>query len=246
MLLKRLREEVLEANLELVRRGLVLYTFGNASGVDREQGLVVIKPSGVDYDELKPEDMVITDLQGKIVEGSLRPSSDLDTHTLLYREFAGIGSVVHTHSEFATSFAQAGLPIPPLGTTHADYFYGPVPVTAPLTDAAIAGRYVHETGLAIVERFKAHRGANGEPAEPAIDPLAVPACLVAGHAPFAWGRTPYDAAHNAVVLEAVARMAYRTLTLQHEAAEVSQALLDRHYFRKHGPDATYGQAKTKS
>jgi L-ribulose-5-phosphate 4-epimerase len=240
MLLKELREEVLEANLELVRRGLVLYTFGNASGIDREQGLVVIKPSGVDYDELKPSQLVVTDLNGKIVEGDLRPSSDLDTHTLLYREFPTIGAVVHTHSEFATSFAQAGLPIPPLGTTHADYFYGPVPVTAPLTDEAIGGRYVHETGLAIVERFKAH----GD--EPAIDPLAVPACLVAGHAPFAWGRTPHDAAHNAVVLEAVAKMAYNTLTLKHEAAEVSQALLDRHYFRKHGANATYGQSTPKS
>jgi L-ribulose-5-phosphate 4-epimerase len=240
MLLKELREEVLEANLELVRRGLVLYTFGNASGIDREQGLVVIKPSGVDYDELKPSQLVVTDLNGKIVEGDLRPSSDLDTHTLLYREFPTIGAVVHTHSEFATSFAQAGLPIPPLGTTHADYFYGPVPVTAPLSDEAIGGRYVHETGLAIVERFKAH----GD--QPAIDPLAVPACLVAGHAPFAWGRNPHDAAHNAVVLEAVARMAYRTLTLKHEAAEVSQALLDRHYFRKHGANATYGQSSTKS
>jgi L-ribulose-5-phosphate 4-epimerase len=240
MLLKELREEVLEANLELVRRGLVLYTFGNASGIDREQGLVVIKPSGVDYDELKPSQLVVTDLNGKIVEGDLRPSSDLDTHTLLYREFPTIGAVVHTHSEFATSFAQAGLPIPPLGTTHADYFYGPVPVTAPLTDEAIGGRYVHETGLAIVERFKAH----GD--EPAIDPLAVPACLVAGHAPFAWGRTPHDAAHNAVVLEAVAKMAYNTLTLKHEAAEVSQALLDRHYFRKHGANASYGQSTPKS
>jgi L-ribulose-5-phosphate 4-epimerase len=240
MLLKQLREEVLEANLELVRRGLVLYTFGNASGVDREQGLVVIKPSGVDYDQLRSSHMVVTDLNGNIVEGDLRPSSDLDTHTLLYREFPSIGAVVHTHSEFATSFAQAGLPIPPLGTTHADYFYGPVPVTAPLTDEAIAGRYVHETGLAIVERFRAHGS------EPAIDPLAIPACLVAGHAPFAWGRTPHDAAHNAVVLEAVAKMAYRTLTLKHEAAEVSQALLDRHYFRKHGANATYGQSTPRS
>ena len=240
MLLKELREQVLEANLELVRRGLVLYTFGNASGVDREQGLVVIKPSGVEYDHLKTSHMVVTDLNGKIVEGDLRPSSDLDTHTLLYREFPTIGAVVHTHSEYATSFAQAGLPIPPLGTTHADYFYGPVPVTAPLTDEAIGGRYVHETGLAIVERFKAH----GD--DPAIDPLAVPACLVAGHAPFAWGRTPHDAAHNAVVLEAVARMAYRTLVLKSEAAEVSQALLDRHYFRKHGANATYGQSTAKS
>ena len=231
MLLKKLREEVLEANLELVKRGLVLYTFGNASGVDREQGLVVIKPSGVDYDELKPEHMVVTDLDGNIVEGTLKPSSDLDTHTLLYREFTEIGAVVHTHSEFATSFAQAGMPIPAFGTTHADYFYGPVPVTPPLSDEAIGGRYVHETGLAIVARFR----------EGGIDPLAVPACLVNGHAPFAWGRTPHDAAHNAVVLEAVARMAYRTISLAANVEGVSQALLDRHYFRKHGAKATYGQ-----
>jgi L-ribulose-5-phosphate 4-epimerase len=230
--LKQLREEVLEANLEIVRRGLVLYTFGNASGVDRERGLVVIKPSGVDYDKLRPEDMVVTDLQGKIVEGDLRPSSDLDTHTLLYREFPQIGAIVHTHSEYATSFAQAGLPIPALGTTHADYFYGPVPVTAPLSDEAIAGRYVHETGAAIVEHFRAA----------SIDPMAVPACLVAGHAPFAWGRNAHDAAHNAVVLEAVARMAFRTILLNANAG-VSQALLDRHYFRKHGAAATYGQLK---
>jgi L-ribulose-5-phosphate 4-epimerase len=235
MLLEKLREEVLEANLELLRHGLVLYTFGNASGIDREQGLVVIKPSGVAYDEMKPEHMVVTDLEGKIVEGTLRPSSDLDTHTLLYREFSEIGGVVHTHSEFATSFAQARLPIPALGTTHADYFYGPVPVTLPLSDEAIGGRYVHETGLAIVARFKGESGS-----EP-IDPKAVPACLVAGHAPFVWGKTPYDAAHNAVVLEAVARMAYRTVSLEANSAEVSQALLDKHYFRKHGKDATYGQ-----
>jgi len=235
MLLQTLREEVLEANLELVRRGLVLYTFGNASGVDRQQGLVVIKPSGVDYDDLRPEDMVITDLDGVLVEGTLRPSSDLDTHTLLYREFPAIGAVVHTHSEFATSFAQAGMPIPAFGTTHADYFHGAVPVTAPLSDEAIQGRYVHETGLAIVARFLHH------PHEQPIDPMATPACLVAGHAPFAWGKNPHDAAHNAVVLESVARMAYRTLALKSDAACVSQALLDRHYFRKHGTTATYGQ-----
>ena len=235
MLLADLRAQVLEANLELVKRGLVLYTFGNASGVDREQGLVVIKPSGVDYDELRPEHMVVTDLDGKIIEGNLRPSSDLDTHTLLYREFPQIGAVVHTHSEFATSFAQAGMPIPAFGTTHADYFYGPVPVTEPLSDQAIQGRYVHETGIAIVRRFKGLAGHG------ALDPLAVPACLVAGHAPFAWGRTPHDAAHNAVVLEAVAKMAYRTITLKADASVVSQSLLDRHYFRKHGANATYGQ-----
>jgi L-ribulose-5-phosphate 4-epimerase len=231
MLLKELRTAVLEANLELVKQGLVLYTFGNASGVDREQGLVVIKPSGVDYDDLRPEHMVVTDLDGKIVEGKLKPSSDLDTHTLLYREFKTIGAVVHTHSEFATSFAQAGMAIPALGTTHADYFYGPVPCTKPLTDAAIGGRYVHETGMAIVEEF------NGK----GIDPLAVPACLVAGHAPFAWGANAHDAAHNAVVLEYCAKMAFKTLTLKAEASVVTQALLDRHYFRKHGPKATYGQ-----
>lgn len=233
MRLQTLREEVLEANLELVRRGLALYTFGNASGVDRERGLVVIKPSGVEYDALKPEHMVVTDLRGNIVEGDLRPSSDLDTHTLLYREFPAIGAVVHTHSEYATSFAQAGLPIPAYGTTHADYFYGPVPVTAPLSDDAIGGRYVHETGLAIVATFQQQQ----------LDSLAVPACLVAGHAPFVWGKTPYDAAHNAVVLEAVARMAYRTVLLRADCEGVSQALLDRHYFRKHGADATYGQVK---
>ena len=232
MLLKKLREEVLEANLELVRKGLVLYTFGNASGVDREQGLVVIKPSGVDYDVLKAEDMVVTDLNGMIIAGSLKPSSDLDTHTLLYREFEEIGAVVHTHSEFATSFAQAGMSIPAFGTTHADYFHGPVPVTLPLTDEVINGRYVHETGLAIVARFKGL---------PAIDPMVVPACLVAGHAPFVWGKNAADAAHNAVVLEAVAKMAYRTLTLNAGAKEVSQTLLDRHYLRKHGANATYGQ-----
>ena len=236
MLVPTLREEVLEANLELVRRGLVLYTFGNASGIDREQGLVVIKPSGVDYDKLRPADMVVTDLHGRVVEGNLNPSSDLDTHTLLYAEFPKIGAVVHTHSEFATSFAQAGLPIPPFGTTHADYFYGPVPVTEPLPDHAIEGDYVRETGLAIVARFC------GDEDTAAIDPMAVPACLVNGHAPFVWGRTPHEAAHNAVVLESVARMAYRTVSLEGNAVEVSQALLDRHYFRKHGAKATYGQS----
>lgn len=235
MLLKELRTSVLDANLELVKRGLVLYTFGNASGIDREQGLVVIKPSGVDYGDLRPEHMVVTDLNGKIVDGKMKPSSDLDTHTLLYREFPAIGAVVHTHSEYATSFAQAGMAIPALGTTHADYFYGPVPCTAPLTDAAIGGRYVHETGLAIVARFAATEE------RPAIDPLAVPACLVAGHAPFCWGTDAHDAAHNAVVLEYCAKMAYKTLTLVREPNVVTQALLDRHYFRKHGATATYGQ-----
>ena len=184
MLLKELRTEVLEANLELVKRGLVLYTFGNASGIDREQGLVVIKPSGVDYDDLRPEHMVVTDLHGKIVDGKLKPSSDLDTHTLLYREFPAIGAVVHTHSEYATSFAQAGLPIPALGTTHADYFYGPVPCTAPLTDEAIAGRYVHETGLAIVAPLRRNarhtQPSIPSPSPPASSPATPPS---AGAAP---------------------------------------------------------------
>ncbi len=270
MLLQSLREQVLEANLELVRRGLVLYTFGNASGVDREQGLIVIKPSGVEYDDLRPEHMVVTDLRGTIVEGALKPSSDLATHTLLYREFPAIGGVVHTHSEFATSFAQAGLSLPAFGTTHADTFHGAIPCTKPLHDDAIAGHYEHETGLAIVRCFRlsasgsiqtrpvpgdaTHAADAGGAMSPdpsqtggsafALDPLAVPACLVAGHAPFVWGRSVHDAARTAVILETVARMAYRTLTLKSEADVVSQALLDRHYFRKHGETATYGQDPT--
>ena len=230
MLLKELRTQVLEANLEIVKRGLVLYTFGNASGIDRDQGLIVIKPSGVEYDELVPELMVVTDLHGKIVDGKLKPSSDLDTHTLLYREFLTIGAVVHTHSEFATSFAQAGLSIPALGTTHADYFYGDIPVTEELSREEINGDYVLNTGRAIARKFRK------------IDPLAMPAVLVAGHAPFCWGKTPMDAAHHAVILEYVARMAYFTTTLNSVASGVSQHLLDRHYFRKHGAKATYGQS----
>jgi len=229
--LSRLRSEVLAANLELVERGLVLYTFGNASGIDRASGLVAIKPSGVPYDKLRAEDLPVFTLDGKLVDGKLKPSSDLDTHLHLYREFAGIGAVVHTHSEYATSWAQAGRAIPAYGTTHADYFHGPVPVTAPLTDAEIGGEYVLNTGVAITRLFA------GE----GIDPLSVPAVLVAGHAPFVWGRTPSDAAHNAVVLEAVARMAYLTEMVNAKSEPVSQALLDRHHYRKHGAAATYGQ-----
>ncbi len=227
-MLKKLKEATLEANLELVRRGLVLYTFGNASGISREDGLVVIKPSGVDYDALRPEHMVVTDLTGRVVEGTLNPSSDLKTHLALYKAFTNIGAVVHTHSEHATAWAQAGREIPALGTTHADYFHGPVPCTRELTDDEINGDYVLNTGKAIIERFAG------------IDPLAVPAALVAGHAPFAWGRDPHDAAHNAVVLEAVAKMAFMTVLLNSQCG-VSEALLDRHYFRKHGAKATYGQ-----
>ena len=232
MLVQSLREEVLEANLELVARGLVLYTFGNASGISRADGLVAIKPSGVPYEKMTAADMVVVDLDGQVVEGTLRPSSDLATHLLLYKEFADIGGVVHTHSEYATSWAQAGVPIPAFGTTHADYFYGPVPVTQELTAEAIQGDYVYNTGVAIIDRFKT------------IDPLAVPAVLVAGHAPFTWGITPHDAAHNAVVLESVARMAYFTSTLRPGCLGVSQQLLDRHYFRKHGAAATYGQKES--
>jgi L-ribulose-5-phosphate 4-epimerase len=227
--LENLRTEVLEANLEIVRRGLVLYTFGNASGIDRLSELVAIKPSGVPYETMRPSDLVITDLNGKIVEGSLRPSSDLDTHLLLYREFPSIGGVVHTHSEYATAWAQAGRAIPAYGTTHADYFYGPVPVTEELSDEEIGGDYVRNTGTAIARRFKD------------LDPAATPGVLVRGHAPFTWGKTPMDAAHNAVVLESIARMAYFTATLNATCNGVSQALLDRHYFRKHGTKATYGQ-----
>lgn len=227
-MLEPLKEQTLEANLELVTRGLVLYTFGNASGIDREHGLVVIKPSGVDYDKLKPAHMVVTNLEGEIVEGDLRPSSDLKTHIALYKAFSDIGGVVHTHSENATAWAQSGRDIPALGTTHADYFHGPVPCTRELTDDEISGDYVLNTGTAIIERFAK------------IDPLAVPGVLVAGHAPFAWGKNVHDAAHNAVVLEAVARMAFMTVMLNPKAG-VSQALLDRHYYRKHGANATYGQ-----
>jgi L-ribulose-5-phosphate 4-epimerase len=232
-MLDALRAEVLEANLEIVRRGLVLYTFGNASGIDRATGLVAIKPSGVPYETMTAADLVITDLDGKVVEGAMKPSSDLATHLLLYREFPSIGGVVHTHSEYATAWAQAGRDIPAYGTTHADYFYGPVPVTEELTGEEIDGDYVLNTGVAIVRRFR----------EIDLDPDAVPGVLVRGHAPFAWGKTPVDAAHNAVVLEAVARMAYFTATLNATCPGVSQPLLDRHYFRKHGAKATYGQTK---
>ncbi|HZL51807.1 MAG TPA: L-ribulose-5-phosphate 4-epimerase AraD [Terracidiphilus sp.] len=233
MLLESLRKEVLKANQEIARRGLAPHTFGNASGVDRtgQEPLVVIKPSGVDYDSLTPADLVVTDLSGKIVEGSLRPSSDLDTHTLLYREFPQIGGIVHTHSEFATSWAQAGREIPCLGTTHADYFHGPVPVTEPLTAAQVAEAYVRNTGAVIVSRFRAQN----------LDPLAVPGVLVAGHAPFTWGKTPADAVEHADVLEYIARLAFRSTLLGASAVGIPAYVTEHHYQRKHGPKATYGQ-----
>lgn len=230
MLISELRHNVLEANLELERRGLVIYTFGNASGIDRERGIVAIKPSGVPYDRLKAEDLVITDLDGKVVEGKLKPSSDLETHVYLYREFPLIGGIVHTHSEFATSWAQAGKAIPCYGTTHADYFNGEVPVTDSLTDDEIEGEYEKNTGKVIARRFRS------------LDPAAVPGVLVSGHAPFTWGETPAVAAHNAVILEYVARLAYRTEIVNSQAAPVSAALQRRHYQRKHGARATYGQS----
>lgn len=233
MLLPELRSQVLRANQEISRRGLAPHTFGNASGIDRSgtQPLVVIKPSGVDYATMTPENLVVTDLDGNIVEGKLRPSSDLDTHTLLYREFPQIGGVVHTHSEFATSWAQACRAIPPLGTTHADYFHGPVPVTDPLTAEEVEEAYVRNTGAVIVRHFRAHR----------LDPVAIPGVLVAGHAPFAWGKSPAAAVEHADCLEYIARLAFRTVLLNPSVPGLPAYVGDHHYQRKHGPKATYGQ-----
>jgi len=230
MMLQSLREEVLEANLEVVRHGLVLYTFGNASGIARDEELVAIKPSGVEYEKMRPADLVITDLDGNIVEGDLRPSSDLATHLALYRAFPAIGGVVHTHSEYATAWAQARREIPCFGTTHADYFHGPVPVTEPMPAQDIENDYELNTGYSIVRRFRA------------IDPLAIPGVLVAGHAPFCWGKTPADAAHHAVILESIAKLAFRTVALASDAAVLERVLHDKHFLRKHGQSAYYGQA----
>jgi L-ribulose-5-phosphate 4-epimerase len=241
MLLAALRQQVLRANQEIARRGLAPHTFGNASGIDSSgvEPLVVIKPSGVDYASLTPGDMVIANLDGKVIEGSLRPSSDLDTHTCLYREFPQIGGIVHTHSEFATAWAQACRPSPCLGTTHADYFHGPVPVTEPLTSEQVAEAYVRNTGAVIVRRFKSD----------GLDPLAVPGVLVAGHAPFAWGKSPAEAVEHADVLEYIARLAFRTVLLRHQSDpsgpsdfEIPPYVSEHHYQRKHGPKATYGQS----
>lgn len=229
MRLKTLREEVLDANLELVRRGLVLFTFGNASGISRGDGLVVIKPSGVSYETMKPEDLVIVDLDGKPVEGSLRPSSDLPTHLILYKSFPTIGGVAHTHSRSATAWAQAQREIPCFGTTHADYFHGSVPVTKSLTSVQIQADYERNTGLAIVRCI----GKS--------DPLHTPGVLVAGHAPFCWGKTPADAAHNAVLVEEIATMALQTLAANPKARPISKVLHEKHFFRKHGSAAYYGQ-----
>lgn len=228
-MLEALRTEVLEANLELVRRGLVLYTFGNASGVSREHNLIVIKPSGVPYERMTPADMVITDMNGRVVEGSLKPSSDMDTHSALYSTFPTIGGIVHTHSRHATAWAQARREIPCFGTTHADYFHGPIPVTDSLTDEEIKGEYEANTGVAILRLLKGR------------DPLGCPAALVAGHAPFCWGKNVTDAARMAVIVEELAAMAWQTITINSAAGQISEALRDKHHFRKHGPTATYGQ-----
>ena len=227
--LTHLREEVLEANLELVRRGLVLYTFGNASGIARDEGLVVIKPSGVPYEKMKPEHLVVSDLSGRIVESELRPSSDLPTHLVLYRAFPEMGGVVHTHSEYATAWAQARREIPCFGTTHADYFHGSIPVTGPMSEPEVCGEYEKNTGEAIVRLFRDRSAAS------------VPGVLVANHGPFTWGVDVSVAAHNAVVLEAIARMAFFTITINAEAHAIGKPLHDRHYLRKHGSTAYYGQ-----
>ena len=233
MLLAPLRQQVLRANQEIARRGLAPHTFGNASGIDRSgaEPLVVIKPSGIDYATMTPGDLVVTDLDGKIVEGSLRPSSDLDTHTYLYRSFPQLGGIVHTHSEFATSWAQAGRSIPCLGTTHADYFRGPVPITEPLTAEEVATAYVRNTGAVIVRRFERE----------GLDPVAVPGVLVAGHAPFAWGKDPAEAVEHADVLEYIARLAFRSVLLGAPESGIPPYVSGHHYQRKHGPKATYGQ-----
>ncbi len=229
-MLERLKKEVYEANMLLPTYGLVTFTWGNVSGIDRESGMVVIKPSGVEYDAMTAEDMVVVRLSdGTVVEGRYKPSSDTPTHLALYRAFPALGGIVHTHSPEATAFAQAGRGIAPLGTTHADYFYGEVPCTRALTPDEIAGEYEKETATVIIEAFEGR------------DPTEIPAVLVKSHGPFTWGKTACEAVHNAVVLETVAAMNRRTLALAPATPPMPQALLDRHYLRKHGKNAYYGQ-----
>ncbi|MBZ5752581.1 L-ribulose-5-phosphate 4-epimerase [Metabacillus rhizolycopersici] len=230
-MLEQLKKDVLEANLQLPKHGLVTFTWGNVSGIDREQGLVVIKPSGVPYEKLKVGDLVVLNLDGEIVEGTLRPSSDTPTHLALYRGFSQIGGIVHTHSPWATSWAQAHRPIPGLGTTHADYFYGEIPITRLLTQQEIMNGYELETGNVIIETFE----------KLDLDPIAMPGVLVASHAPFCWGKNADEAVHNAVVLDEVAKMAFHTFQLNPQIDVIDQFLLDKHYLRKHGPVAYYGQ-----
>ncbi len=232
MMLKELREQVYEANMKLPEYGLVVFTWGNASGLDKERGLFVIKPSGVEYDELSPDKLVVCDLEGRVVEGDFNPSSDTATHALLYQKWTDtVGGIVHTHSSWAVSWAQAGRDIPAYGTTHADYFFGPVPCMRGLTEAEIEDAYELNTGEVIVEGFS----------ERGIDPAAVPGCLVRNHGPFSWGKDVSDAAYHAVVLEEVAKMATRTEMLAPNVEPAPSYLLNKHYQRKHGPNAYYGQ-----
>ena len=231
-MLEELKKEVYEANMELPKRGLITYTWGNVSGIDRESGLFVIKPSGVDYDKLSPEDMVVMDLDGNKVEGDLNPSSDTPTHLELYKKYDSIKGIVHTHSTNATSFAQAGMDIPALGTTHADYFYGDIPCTRELSEEEVKKAYEKNTGLVIIETFE-NKG---------LDVMAVPGVIIKNHGPFAWGTSPANALYNAVVKEAIAEMDLKTLQLNPNS-EMKQYVLDKHYTRMHGPNAYYGQDK---
>ncbi len=230
-MLEKLKEEVFQANLDLVRYNLVTFTWGNVSAIDDETKLVVIKPSGVEYAVMKASDMVVVDLDGNVVEGSLKPSSDLWTHIQLYKAYPQIKAVVHTHSSYATTFAQAKIDIPALGTTHADYFYGTIPCTRLMSEAEIKGHYELETGNVIIETLKNRN----------IDPSDIPAVLVASHGPFGWGKNAKKAVENAVVLEEVAKMAMRNLLLNPNIENMQQSLLDKHYLRKHGANAYYGQ-----
>ena len=228
-MLEELKDQVLQANLQLPKHDLVTFTWGNVSGLDRESGLVVIKPSGVSYDSMTAADMVVVDLDGKVVEGKWKPSSDTPTHVALYRAFPAMGGIVHTHSRWATTFAQAGRGIPAMGTTQGDYFYGEIPCTRPMTEEEIQGEYEKETGNVIIETFQG------------VDPMTIPAVLVYSHGPFTWGKDPVEAVHNAVVLEEVAFMDWHALVLNPAQGPMQQALLNKHYLRKHGPGAYYGQ-----
>lgn len=230
-MLEDLKNQVYKANMALPKYNLVVFTWGNVSGIDREKELVVIKPSGVEYEELTPEDMVVVDFDGNVVEGNLKPSSDTATHIELYKKFENIGGVVHTHSSWAVSFAQAGVSIPAAGTTHADYFYGDIPVTRKMKEEEIVRNYEKNTGVVIAETFN----------EKGIDPDTIPGVLVNDHGPFTWGASPENAVHNSVVLENIAEMTYRSLQLESKEIQMDQALLDKHYLRKHGKDAYYGQ-----
>lgn len=232
-MLKKLKHAVYEANMELPHRGLVTYTWGNVSGIDRERGLVVIKPSGVSYDELTPDDLVVLDLDGKVVDGKLNPSSDTKTHLELYKAFPEIGGIVHTHSPYAVGWAQAGRDIPAYGTTHADYFYGPFPCCRSLTEQEVEEDYERNTGLVIVETFRQRE----------LDPVHVPGAICRNHGPFTWGKDAAQAVYHAVVLEEVAKMAVYTTQIAPDAQPAPQYVLDKHFLRKHGPNAYYGQKK---